>query len=105
MKHCLVAVSALLADVPFAVAQSKVPRGPDGKPDLSGFWKGPLLRNMDKNVPGGFAAIFTPAGQAAYEYNRTQTVNPEGTVARAALRALTEIEVRFSSNSGAASSS
>jgi HEAT repeat protein/tRNA A-37 threonylcarbamoyl transferase component Bud32 len=31
-----------------------------------------------------------------------QTVNPEGTVARAALRALTEIEVRFSSSSGAA---
>ena len=30
------------------------------KPDLSGFWQGPLLRNMDKNVPGGFAAIFTP---------------------------------------------
>jgi eukaryotic-like serine/threonine-protein kinase len=31
-----------------------------------------------------------------------QTVNPEGTVARAALRALTEIEVRFSSNAGSA---
>jgi HEAT repeat protein/tRNA A-37 threonylcarbamoyl transferase component Bud32 len=31
-----------------------------------------------------------------------QTVNPEATVARAALRALTEIEVRFSSNAGAA---
>jgi serine/threonine-protein kinase len=30
-----------------------------------------------------------------------QTVNPEGTVARAALRALTEIEVRFASNAGA----
>jgi hypothetical protein len=54
------------------------PRTPDGKPDLSGFWRGPLLRNMDKNVPGGFKAIFTPAGAAAYEHNLTKTINPEG---------------------------
>ena len=54
------------------------PRAPNGKPDLSGFWRGPLLRNMDKQIPGGFAAIFTPAGKAAYEYNLTKTVNPEG---------------------------
>ena len=33
---------------------------------------------MDKNVPGGFAAIFTPAGKAAYEFNKTKSVNPEG---------------------------
>ena len=54
------------------------PRAVDGKPDLSGFWRGPLLRNMDKNVPGGFKSIFTPAGAAAYERNRTKTINPEG---------------------------
>ena len=54
------------------------PRTLDGRSDLSGFWRGPLLRNMDKNVPGGFAAIFTPAGKAAYERNRTKTINPEG---------------------------
>jgi hypothetical protein len=54
------------------------PRAQAGRPDLSGFWRGPLLRNMDKNVPGGFKAIFTPAGAAAYERNRTQTINPEG---------------------------
>jgi hypothetical protein len=54
------------------------PRALDGKPDLSGFWRGPLLRNMDKNVPGGFKAIFTPAGAAAYEHNFTKTINPEG---------------------------
>ena len=54
------------------------PRTLDGRPDLSGFWRGPLLRNMDKNVPGGFKAIFTPAGAAAYERNRTKTINPEG---------------------------
>ena len=72
---CLVPFLTLLAILP---AAAQVPRAPDGKPDLAGFWKGPLLRNMDKNVPGGFAAIFTPAGKAAYEYNKTQTVNPEG---------------------------
>jgi hypothetical protein len=54
------------------------PRTADGRPNLSGFWRGPLLRNMDKNVPGGFKAIFTPAGAAAYERNRTKTINPEG---------------------------
>jgi hypothetical protein len=59
-------------------ASRPAPRAPDGKPDLSGFWRGPLLRNMDKNVPGGFKAIFTPAGAAAYERNRTKTINPEG---------------------------
>jgi hypothetical protein len=29
-------------------------------------------------VPGGFKAIFTPAGAAAYEHNLTKTINPEG---------------------------
>jgi len=70
------------AQAPPAFAQTKTPRPTpralDGKPDLSGFWRGPLLRNMDKNVPGGFKAIFTPAGAAAYEHNRTKTINPEG---------------------------
>jgi len=56
----------------------QTPRTLDRRPDLSGFWRGPLLRNMDKNVPGGFKAIFTPAGAAAYERNRTKTINPEG---------------------------
>src|SRR5262245_10798843 len=59
-------------------AARPAPRTADGKPDLSGFWRGPLLRNMDKNVPGGFKAIFTTAGAAAYERNRTKTINPEG---------------------------
>jgi len=54
------------------------PRAPDGKPDLSGFWGGPLMHNMDKNVPGGFAAILTPEGKAAFEYNLTKSTNPEG---------------------------
>jgi len=54
------------------------PRTLDGKPDLSGFWQGPLQRNMDKNVPGGFKAIFTAAGAEAYQQNLTNTINPEG---------------------------
>ena len=61
-----------------AASARPAPRTVDGKPDLSGFWRGPLLRNMDKNVPGGFKSIFTPAGAAAYERNRTTTINPEG---------------------------
>jgi hypothetical protein len=61
-----------------SAAPRPTPRTLDGKPDLSGYWRGPLLRNMDKNVPGGFKAIFTPAGAAAYQHNLTATINPEG---------------------------
>src|SRR4029079_207067 len=59
-------------------AARSTPRTAEGKPALSGFGRGPLLRNMDKNVPGGFKAIFTPAGAAAYQPNLTATINPEG---------------------------
>jgi hypothetical protein len=75
----LLAPCAVWAQAQAAASKAKpAPRLPNGKPDLSGFWKGPLLRNMDKNVPGGFNAILTPAGKAAYEYNKAKTVNPEG---------------------------
>jgi hypothetical protein len=51
------------------------PRAPDGKPDLSGFWKGPLI------IGGMFKAVggppFTPAGEEAYKYNLNHSVNPE----------------------------
>jgi hypothetical protein len=77
VRHRLLAFAALAATVPAIHAASPVPRTADGKPDLSGFWKGPLLRNMDKNVPGGFAAILTDAGKQAYEYNKAKTINPE----------------------------
>lgn len=57
------------------------PRGLDGKPDLTGYWK-PLREagkpggNIGKDLPG-FKLPFTPAGQAALEYNLTKTVDPE----------------------------
>jgi hypothetical protein len=51
------------------------PRAPDGKPDLSGFWKGPLI------IGGMFKAVggppFTPAGEEAYKNNLNHSVNPE----------------------------
>jgi hypothetical protein len=57
------------------------PRDAAGHPDLTGYWK-PLREpskpggNMAKDLPG-FEFPFTPAGQAAQTYNRTQTIDPE----------------------------
>jgi hypothetical protein len=57
------------------------PRGADGKPDLTGYWK-PL---KEKGKPGGnigkdlpdHKLPFTPAGEAALQYNLTKTIDPE----------------------------
>jgi hypothetical protein len=52
------------------------PRAPDGRPDLSGFWKGPLIfGGMFKDAGG---PPFTAAGAAAYQFNLTKSINPEG---------------------------
>jgi hypothetical protein len=57
------------------------PRGLDGHPDLTGYWK-PLRNkgkpggNIGKDQPG-FKLPFTPAGEKALQYNLTQTVDPE----------------------------
>lgn len=57
------------------------PRGLDGHPDLTGYWK-PLRTkgkpggNIGKDQPG-FKLPFTPAGEKALQYNLTQTVDPE----------------------------
>lgn len=58
-----------------AASTKPAPRMPDGKPDLSGFWQGPLLRSMFASVGG---PPLTSAGKEAYKYNMTKTVNPEG---------------------------
>lgn len=57
------------------------PRGQDGKPDLTGYWKpvrekGKPGGNMGKDRPD-FQLPFTPAGRAALEYNLTKTIDPE----------------------------
>ena len=63
------------APAPAPPKSKPAPRAPDGKPDLSGFWQGPLLRNFFESVGG---PPFTPEGQKAYQYNMTQSINPEG---------------------------
>jgi hypothetical protein len=64
----ILAAAALAAQT--KTSAKATPRMPDGKPDLSGFWQGPLLRNMFESVGG---PLFTPAGEAAYRYNMTQS--------------------------------
>ena len=56
------------------------PRTADGKPDLSGYWRGSRdtkpVGNIGKDLPG-FKLPLTPAGQAQLEFNHTRTKDPE----------------------------
>ncbi len=57
------------------------PRLPDGHPDFTGFWKGIREKgkptgNIGRDEPG-FKLPFTPAGEAALQYNLTKTIDPE----------------------------
>ena len=56
------------------------PRMADGKPDLSGYWKGLTQTspggNIGKDLPG-WKLPLTPAGEAALKHNLTATVDPE----------------------------
>jgi hypothetical protein len=56
------------------------PRTSDGRPDLSGYWKGTRntkpVGNIAKDLPG-LKLPLTPAGEAALKHNLTATVDPE----------------------------
>jgi len=56
------------------------PRMANGKPDLSGYWKGTTQTrpggNIGKDLPG-WKLPLTPAGEAALKHNLTATVDPE----------------------------
>jgi hypothetical protein len=71
----LIAVAALSSVAVSAQSAKPAPRTSDDKPDLSGFWQGPLMRNFFQSTGG---PPFTDEGKRAYEYNRTQSINPEG---------------------------
>jgi hypothetical protein len=68
-----------LSETPYPLGPT--PRGLDGKPDLTGFWKpvrepGKPGGNIGKDEPG-FKLPFTKAGEAALQYNLTKVVDPE----------------------------
>src|SRR5262249_27951272 len=56
------------------------PRTADGRPDLSGYWKGTRdttpVGNIGKDLPG-FKLPLTAAGEAALHHNLTATIDPE----------------------------
>lgn len=56
------------------------PTTPDGRPDLTGYWrddgKANPHGNIGKDLPG-FKLPFTAAGEAAHQYNVEHTVDPE----------------------------
>ena len=63
-----------------SVKSKPTPRMADGRPDLSGYWKGTRDTrpggNIGKDLPG-FKLPLTPAGQAALQHNLTATIDPE----------------------------
>jgi hypothetical protein len=62
------------------VPTGPAPRGADGHPDLTGYWRDDGHANphgnLGKDLPG-FKLPFTPAGEAAHKYNVEHTVDPE----------------------------
>lgn len=71
----------VLLGKPYSGPAVATPRGADGKPLLTGYWK--LLRengkpdgNLGKDEPG-FALPYSDRGKTALEYNLTETIDPE----------------------------
>jgi len=62
------------------VKSAPTPRMADGRPDLSGYWKGTRDTvpggNIAKDLPG-LKLPLTPAGEAALQHNLTATIDPE----------------------------
>jgi hypothetical protein len=63
------------------VSSEPVPRGPDGHPDLTGFWKGikeagKPVGNLGRDEPGHILPL-TEEGKAAQTFLRTKTIDPE----------------------------
>src|SRR5208282_4144535 len=65
---------------PDVKSNKPTPRMADGRPDLSGYWKGTRDTkpggNIAKDLPG-LKLPLTPAGEAAWKHNVTATVDPE----------------------------
>src|SRR5262245_18331749 len=77
----LASAENILLGKPYSGAVAATPRGKDGKPLLTGYWK--LLRedgkpdgNLAKDE-AGFALPYSDRGKAALDYNLTQTIDPE----------------------------
>lgn len=74
-------VSQLMRGEAYNGPKVETPRGLDGKPDLTGFWR-PLKEpgkpggNMGKDEPG-FILPFTETGKRALLYTQNHTVDPE----------------------------
>jgi hypothetical protein len=81
---CVLALSGVATraqlQVPDVKSNRPTPRMANGKPDLSGYWKGTTdtkpVGNIGKDLPG-WKLPLTPAGEAALKHNLTATIDPE----------------------------
>jgi hypothetical protein len=67
MRSPALAVTLALVVAEFAVAaQSRIPRRPDGRPDLTGYWTNDSFTPLERAPELGTKAVFTPEEAAAY---------------------------------------
>jgi hypothetical protein len=74
-------IESLMRSKPYDGPAVPTPRGLDGKPDFTGFWRGVREKgkpggNLGKDYPG-FKLPFTEAGRRAVLYSQNHTVDPE----------------------------